>query len=231
MAPAVPAAATLGYGLPSWLARDASREAAPVLPLSPSRAYDEETAPVRPSGAGSRVEREKAMARGVLVHRLLQSLPDIAPAARAEAARRHLARNAKAFSTEEQDAMLAQVHAVLDDPRFADLFSPGSRAEVSIAGRLGRDGGSLAVSGQVDRLAVTADSVLIADYKTNSPAPRRIDEVPQAYVTQLALYRAVLLQLYPDKTIRAVLIWTDVPDLMEISAASLDAALAAVTSP
>jgi ATP-dependent helicase/nuclease subunit A len=44
------------------------------------------------------------------------------------------------------------------------------------------------------------------------------------------LYRAVLSRLYPDKTIRAVLIWTDVPDLMELSAASLDAALAAVTS-
>ena len=55
--------------------------------------------------------------------------------------------------------------------------------------------------------------------------------MPPAYVTQLALYRAVLAQLYPDKAIRTVLIWTDVPNLMEISAASLDAALTAVTSP
>jgi ATP-dependent helicase/nuclease subunit A len=50
-------------------------------------------------------------------------------------------------------------------------------------------------------------------------------------VTQLALYRAVLGRLYPDKTIRCALIWTEVPDLMEISAASLDAALLALTSP
>ena len=47
----------------------------------------------------------------------------------------------------------------------------------------------------------------------------------------LQLYRAVLAQLYPDKTVRAALIWTDVPDLMEVSAAALDAALARVTSP
>jgi ATP-dependent helicase/nuclease subunit A len=86
------------------------------------------------------------------------------------------------------------------------------------------------VSGQVDRLAVTRESVLIADYKTNRPAPQRLDDVPPAYVTQLALYRAVLLQLYPEKAIRAALVWTDVPDLMEISAASLEAALTAVTS-
>ena len=73
--------------------------------------------------------------------------------------------------------------------------------------------------------------MLIADYKTNRPAPRRIEDVPPAYVTQLALYRAVLAQLYPGKTVRAALIWTDVPDLMEVSAAALDAELARVTSP
>jgi ATP-dependent helicase/nuclease subunit A len=60
--------------------------------------------------------------------------------------------------------------------------------------------------------------------------PRLLDEVPKPY-SQLALYRAVLGRLFPDKPIRAALIWTDVPDLMEISAASLAAALAAVTSP
>ena len=51
-----------------------------------------------------------------------------------------------------------------------------------------------------------------------------------AYVAQLALYREVLAKLYPDRPIRAALVWTDVPDLVEISAAMLDQALAAVTS-
>ena len=70
------------------------------------------------------------MERGVLVHRLLQSLPDIPRAARDEAARRHLARNGRIFSPEEHEAMLEQVRRVLDDPRFSELFSVGSRAEV-----------------------------------------------------------------------------------------------------
>jgi ATP-dependent helicase/nuclease subunit A len=89
----------------------------------------------------------------------------------------------------------------------------------------------LAVSGQVDRLAVTADAVLIADFKTNRPAPRRLEDVPPAYICQLALYRSALLQLYPDKTVRAALIWTEIPDLMEIPAATMEDALATVTSP
>jgi ATP-dependent helicase/nuclease subunit A len=56
-------------------------------------------------------------------------------------------------------------------------------------------------------------------------------DVPPAYIAQLALYRVVLARLYPGKRVRAALVWTDVPDLMEISDASLDAALATITSP
>jgi ATP-dependent helicase/nuclease subunit A len=214
---------------PPWLAQRAPGETVPAVPLSPSRAYDEEAAPVRPGRAGSPAERKKAMARGVLMHRLLQSLPDIPREARTEAALRHLARSAGDFSAEERKSLLVQVRHVLEDARFSLLFSPGSRAEIPIVGRL--KGGTLAVSGQVDRLAVAGDTVLIADYKTNRPAPGRIEDVPPAYIRQLALYRAVLQQLYPDKAIRAALLWTDVPDLMEIPAAEMDRELAAVTSP
>ncbi len=79
-------------------------------------------------------------------------------------------------------------------------------------------------------LVVTPDFVLIADFKTNRPAPRNLDEVPPAYIRQLALYRAVLRNLYPDRPVRAALAWSEVPDLMELSADMLDRALLPVTS-
>jgi ATP-dependent helicase/nuclease subunit A len=172
----------------------------------------------------------RARQRGTLVHQLMRSLPDIAADRRSEVAQRLLARQSD-FSPAETDALLGEVLAVLDDPRFAPLFMPGSRAEVPIIGRIDRPTGSpLRVVGQVDRLAVTADSVLIVDFKTNRPAPRRIEEVPAAYSSQLALYRAVLAKLYPGRVLRAALLWTDVPDLMELSAQMLDSALAQVLS-
>ena len=49
--------------------------------------------------------------------------------------------------------------------------------------------------------------------------------MPPAYVAQLALYRAVLARLYPGKAMRAALIFTAVPVLIEIPAASSDAKL------
>jgi ATP-dependent helicase/nuclease subunit A len=119
---------------------------------------------------------------------------------------------------------------LIESRDFAALFAPGSRAEVPIVGKLVVRGEDKSVSGQVDRLAVTKDAVLIADFKTNRPAPRKIDEVPSGYVHQLALYRAVLMKLYPDRPVRAALIWTEVPDLMELSPDTLEGALDRVTS-
>jgi ATP-dependent helicase/nuclease subunit A len=40
----------------------------------------------------------------------------------------------------------------------------------------------------------------------------------------------MLKKLYPDKLVRAALVWTEVPDLMELSAEALDAALLRITS-
>ena len=79
----------------------------------------------------------------------------------------------------------------------------------------------------MDRLVVTDDAVLIADYKTDGAVPRRLDEVPPSYVAQLALYRAVLSCIYPGKAVRAALIFTNGPVLLEMPAASMDRALRA----
>ncbi len=210
--------------LPAWLVRDAPPPSLPASSIAPSAAVVDEQ-PYR------RGDNRKALLRGRLLHRLMQSLPDIPPPQRAEAVRRHLARAGEDLRDDERDKLAGQVVAVLDDARFAPLFAPGSRAEVPIVGRIVRAGESaLLVSGQVDRLAVTANEVLIGDYKTNHPAPRRIEDVPPNYIRQLALYRAVIALLYPDRAITAALLWTEVPDLMEIPAAALDETLAQLTS-
>jgi ATP-dependent helicase/nuclease subunit A len=210
---------------PEWLEQEAPREAPTQRVLAPSRA-DSDGFSGTPDRAASSRERVMALVRGELMHRLLQALPDIAPAGRGEAAQRYLAQAATPFADDERQRMTDQVLTVLGDARFAALFGPGSRAEVPIGGSIERGGQRIAVSGVIDRLAVTAGEVLIADFKTNRPAPRRLEEVPKAYLTQLALYRSVIAALYPGRTVRAVLVWTDVPDLMEISAALLDHALA-----
>jgi ATP-dependent helicase/nuclease subunit A len=213
--------------LPAWLTTYATASPRRVRILRPSDAPEEED--ISPAGRG--VDREAARLRGRLAHRLLQSLPDIPAARRRKAADNYLARNGRAMAEDERAQLAKRIVALLDDARFRALFSADSRAEVPIAGTL--DGGLeiVRVSGQIDRLAVTPDAVLIADFKTNTDPPRRFVEVPDSYKRQLALYRAVLQKMYPDRPVRAALIWTEVPDLMELSVEVLDEALRRVTSP
>jgi len=222
----------LDAALPDWLLQKGATEPPRIAPLSPSDAWDED-AEVTPAASG--IDRRKAIRRGTIIHRLMQSLPDIPPERRADTARAYLDRAGRDdFTGLEISDMTAQVLAILRDVRFAPLFAAGSRAEVPIVGRIAQpDRAPLLVSGQVDRLLVTPDVVLIADYKTNHAPPRSLDEAIRAfpkYVLQLALYRALLAAIYPGRDVRAALIWTETPDLMEIPAHALEAALAPLTS-
>ena len=212
--------------LPSWLHVPAAPEAAADMLLRPSGPEDEG----RQFRASESVQsRAKALRRGRLVHRLLQSLPEIAAERRREAALNYLARNAADWGGGERDMLTEQVLAVIADARFAPVFATGSRAEASIVGRLERPGRrSALVSGQIDRLAITPREVLIVDFKTNQAPPATAAEAPSAYVRQLSLYRAVLQKLYPQRAIRAALLWTETPEFMEISAPALDAELASI---
>jgi len=208
---------------PAWLRQPAPAEGPRSAPLSPSSAFDEDISLIAPS-AGSAADRQKALERGRLVHRLMQALPDIPAERREDAAERYLA-NAADFAPAERAEMTRQVLAILDDKNFAEIFAPGSRAEVPIVGLIRRKGvDPIPVPGQVDRLAVAGDTVLIVDYKTDRLMPNRLDEV-ERYVTQLALYRAVLAGVFPGKTVRAALLFTIGPKLMEVPAAAMDAAL------
>ena len=225
-APAAPGASKTGrIDIPPWLRQPAPPQAPRPQPLSPSSAFEEEIGRAFAHAAGSAIERRKALARGRIVHRLMQSLPDIPPPARKDAIARYLRGAAADFSPAEQMEMARQALAILDDQSFAEVFAAGSRAEVPIVGRIACAGGApIAVSGQVDRLAVTRDAVLMADYKTDAAAPRELAEVPRPYVAQLALYRAVLGRIYPEKTIRAALVFTAGPSVMEIPDPAMDKA-------
>ncbi|MDE2600729.1 MAG: double-strand break repair helicase AddA [Bradyrhizobium sp.] len=210
--------------LPSWLRTPATPEAPAENPLRPSDPGEDEGHRVR-SGESTR-ERARALQRGTLVHRLLQSLPDLEAARRLEAAERYLGRNAADWTDAERTTLATSVLGLIADSRFAEVFAPGSRAEVSIVGRLALPRRPPAlVSGQIDRLVVRPDQVLIVDFKTSHAPPTAAAEAPAAYVRQLALYRAVLGKLYPDRPVRAALLWTETPELMEISTPMLDAAL------
>jgi ATP-dependent helicase/nuclease subunit A len=211
--------------LPRWVDKPAKPPAPGGRRIAPStvRRDDEESAAFGPPtvGTSGKPVEIAALERGRLIHRLLQALPDHPPDMRREIGERYLAATAPDLA---DAGIIDGITEILDDPRFAPLFGPDSRAEVEIAGRLEGAGDGAIVSGRIDRLAVTDKGVFIVDFKTNRPAPRKLTDVPRDYVTQLSLYWRILTRLYPDRPVVAALLWTDVPALMEVPEAMLKAA-------
>ncbi len=205
--------------LPEWALRRPPPEPMPPRPLAPSRPDGDEP-PARSPLAGG--EGEGRFLRGRLIHRLLQTLPDLPRESRARAATRFLAGAAPGLDAAQRLTMATEVDAILEAPRFARLFSPGSRAEVPVVGRVG----DRAIAGVVDRLAVTDREVLVVDYKTDRRPPASGDPIPSLYIRQMAAYRLALACVYPGRGIRCALVWTDGPALTEIPPAAMDDALA-----
>jgi ATP-dependent helicase/nuclease subunit A len=203
------AAAPVDQPPPDWARRPPPPEPDPPRPLFPSRPSGDEPPALSPLKIGGR-DRFK---RGLLVHRLLQSLPLLPLPERDAAARRFLALPTHALPADEQDDIRRETLAVLAHPDFAPLFGPRSQAEVPLVGLIAGH----AVSGQIDRLVVEDDRVLIVDYKTMRPLPASEDEVAPIYLRQLAIYREALARIYPRRDIRCALLWTQGPLLMPIS--------------
>ena len=210
--------------LPAWAMQAAPAEPAPSRPLAPSRLPPEG---MTEPAASSPVTDDAAsrFRRGSLIHRLLETLPDLPPETRREAARRFLALSVHGIDEGEQREIEQAVFKVLDDPELAAVFAPGSRAEVPVTGMIEFRGRPLLVGGQIDRLCIEEKAVTIVDYKTNRPPPADAASVAPAYIAQMAAYRAVLGKIYPDRMIRCALLWTETAHLMLLPAELLENAL------
>jgi len=210
---------TGGQPLRGWARAPRPEEPSPPRPLAPSAPMETEPAVRSPLAAAARNSDDKRrFARGRLVHALLERLPELAPEARGDAARRFLSAPVHDLDGGAVEALMKETFSVLDHPDFAPLFGPGSRAEVPLAGVVGKT----PVAGYVDRLAVTDSRVLVIDYKTNRPPPQSPDQVPRAYVRQMAAYRRLLEDVYPGREVVCALLWTDDVRLMTIEKEQLD---------
>lgn len=217
-----PAPSVAGIDIPLWAKTPAPLETQPAPPLRPSNGLAGADAlaplegPLTPTS-----ETAERLAIGRLTHVLLQHLPQCAPERRSNAARRFLdARGAQLDEARRVELARAAL-AVIGNEQLAPLFGANSIAEVDIAAKLDAPQGEIAISGRIDRLAVTEREVFIADFKTGRP---RGEPGPEQ-LRQLALYRAAVAPLYPDRKLRCVLVWTQDASVVEPSLEALDAAL------
>lgn len=216
------------YEAPSWLTELAPGERAPraIIPSKGPLEADED-----PLTGGTQPEEDDGPAypprlpgqgqepylRGNVLHRLLERLPDVPPERRRDVGTALIASMMAKDDRDDASAWLDEAMAVLDDSRFLRVFGQNSLAEVPIVGRVG----GRAVRGQVDRLLVTPEEIVIVDFKSNRPPPSDPADVRPAVLFQLAAYEALLARVYPGRAIRTALLWTYAPRLMPIASEML----------
>lgn len=216
IASAEPKPDTEANRLPGWAFRRATADPKTLPPLRPSRAIDAADQDITP-------ERDLARQRGDLVHFLIERIADLPSEARAVAGGALLAQRAPRLDANARQALLSQTLALLTSPAAADIFGPGSRAEVAISGEVVLPSGrSVPVLGRIDRLKIGENDVTIADFKTS------VGNLKPRDVVQLALYRAVIAQIFPERRVRTLAVFTQNARVLEVPEQELVEALAAM---
>jgi ATP-dependent helicase/nuclease subunit A len=203
----------------NFLKHAAASEPSPSKPLTPSR-----MAATQPASS-SPLKANQAYMLGNMVHQLLQYIPTVAPTERHAAAQRLATLHSAGLSEAEREQATAQAMAVIEHPQFAFLFDAQAMAEVPVAGVVNVGGRGVAISGQIDRLRVDENDVWIVDFKSQHIPPAATADTPQAYIRQLALYQALLREVYPAKTVHCALLWTSAAKLVPIAQPLLDESL------
>ena len=194
--------------LPEWATTPVGPEPRPPRPLAPSSAGDDNASdpPLPPDAV------KDAARRGIVIHALLERLPDIEPGERRRAASDWLARQAADLSPDLRAEILETTLAVLGEAEFAEIFSANAMAEVPLAANVA----GYVVAGIADRLLVTSDKVTVVDFKSARRPPQALPDIPSSTLRQMSAYVAALEVIYPGRAVEAIVLYTQTPQLFAI---------------
>lgn len=216
--------------LPNWALNPAPQEPSPPSPIRPSQQTEikDNEAVFNPSNIFMKPQSQdlnphdlNPMKKGIITHKILQYLPDIADHLRDDKALKYLEKYGSELSDAHKESILSDVKRLLQHPDYAEFFQSSGRSEVPLSGVVGK----YVVNAQIDRLIVSEDRIWIIDYKTNQHVPNTLSATPKAYIQQMALYRALVSQIYPNHEIDCALLWTSGPEMTIIPSSLMDKAL------
>jgi len=185
---------------PVWTDTHAPKPEEAPVPLSPSDLGGAKVLLSDTAGSGA-----DAMARGDLIHWLLERLPDLP---------RDLWDRVM-DQRGEPESVCKEVRDVLTATDLTPIFAPDTLAEVQVAAKLPELGGRL-VAGTIDRLLLGEDRILVVDYKSNAVVPDAPEATPEGLLRQMGAYVAILNQIYPDKPVECAILWTSTATLMPL---------------
>ena len=191
--------------IPDWVLENAVTEAPLARPLAPSRIVETDMPP-SPSPLSSDMDGIDVFKRGNVLHKLLEVLPQITEENRKDSILGYLSSPSLELDKVTQKKWCTEILSVMHT--YPHVFDVTTKAEVPISGIVTVNGKKHPISGIIDRLCITDDTIYIVDFKSNVHVPNTAEEVPETYKIQLSVYKDLLQEIYPDKHIKTQLLWT-----------------------
>ena len=154
--------------------------------------------------------------RGIAIHRMLQLTDqnrDTTAIQQQVAAELQLP-----FGDTELAQWWQETLAVREAPQLRDLFDATSYQQAWSEAPIQYDQDGCTVYGIIDRLVLREDEAIIVDYKTHrQAADGALEPLIEAYRPQLRHYADGVRRLWPERTIRALLLFTAIPAVVDVS--------------
>ncbi len=155
------------------------------------------------------LDEDAAKLRGSQIHLLLEHLPDFPQQDWARTTDYLLADTTETIRA----SLLSEVEKSLKHPDLSHIFNRSSLAEVPVTAVINKQ----KVSGVIDRLIVTDDTLLAVDFKSNATVPTDPQSCPEGLLRQMGAYAHALVQIYPNHRIETAILWTRTATLMQLS--------------
>jgi ATP-dependent helicase/nuclease subunit A len=154
--------------------------------------------------------------RGTAIHRFLELLSAVPALDEGQALRKVTHEHQRETEDPELLRCLAEAQQVLAERRFQHWFDPDyyDRAYNEVAVSYSAQGAL--VYGIIDRVVIRGERVDIIDYKTHPIGADSLSDVGNQYAAQMALYARGAAQLWPERQVRAWLLFTACGHSLEI---------------
>lgn len=201
------------FPLPVWATHPVAPPGPLARPLSPSRLV-----PQPPADPPDPARARAAAQRGRLLHLLFERVGMVRPDERPDVLSRLAARHAPELDEAQRQAIVAEALAVLALPEVAPLFGPDALPEAMLAGEVAGQ----VIAGRIDRLLIAPGRVQLLEFKSSRRVPASVAAIHPGHLAQIAAYRALCRQIWPERAVEAALLFTAGPVLFALDAALLD---------
>lgn len=151
--------------------------------------------------------QSESIARGLLIHKLLEDLPFFEPhlwKEKASVISRSLASTLDLSMEEEEIRFCVEnVLQLLENQELGYFFGSDSIAELEV---LTSDQEVI----RLDRVVIGDRVIKILDYKSTTNPPDVADKIARQIVQQLDKYKKALSDLYPDHAVECYILWTHI---------------------